>query len=198
MPKKKFSRRSFTNPDFRARTQVPAPDVDDIAQRLRCRLTPAAFAPLRMQNGGDPVKRRDRVLTLPVMAAIVVSLVWRQIPSLTELLRVLATEGLLWAEPVSVSKQALSNRLAKLPSALFARLFCEAVETLEPSPAGNQVESGDLSERFACFWRADGSTLEAVRRKLKELKGKPDTPLGGKMMTPMGTSPAPTVTLLQP
>jgi hypothetical protein len=182
MPKNKKSFRRFTNPDFRARTQVPSPPVEDIAQRLRSLLTPAAFAPLRMQNGSDPVKRRDRLLTLPVMAAIVVSLVWRQIPSLTELLRVLASEGLLWAQPVSVSKQALSNRLAKLPSALFARLFCEAVETLEPSPASRQADSRHLSERFACLWLADGSTLEAVRRKLKELRGKPDTPLAGKMM----------------
>src|SRR5262245_39149244 len=127
MPKKKPSNRRFTNPDFRARTHVPAPPVEDLAQRLQARLTPAAFAPLRRQGAGDPVKRRDRVLTLPVMVAIVVSLVWRQIPSLTELLRVLAEEGLLWAEAVAVSKQALSQRLARLPSALFANLFSEAL-----------------------------------------------------------------------
>ena len=182
MPKKNNLQRRFTNPDFRARTQVPAPAVEDIAQRLRARLTPAAFAPLRMQVSGDPVKRRDRVLTLPVMVAIVLSLVWRQIPSLTELLRVLAEEGLLWTEAVSVSKQALSQRLARLPSALFARLFSEALDTFEPVPANEQDQMGDLSARFACLWLADGSTLEAVRRKLKELRESSETPLAGKMM----------------
>jgi hypothetical protein len=180
MPKKKNLQRRFTNPDFRARTQVPAPAVEDIAQRLRAQLTPAAFAPLRTQGSADPVKRRDRVLTLPVMVAIVVSLVWRQIPSLTELLRVLAQEGLLWTEAVSVSKQALSQRLARLPSALFARLFSEALE--QPAPANQPPEAGELSANFACLWLADGSTLEAVRRKLKELKQQSETPLAGKMM----------------
>jgi hypothetical protein len=180
MPKKNNSHRRFSNPDFRARTHVPAPAVEDIAQRLRARLTPAAFAPLRIPGGDDPVKRRDRVLTLPVMVAIVVSLVWRQIPSLTELLRVLAEEGLLWTEAVSVSKQALSQRLARLPSALFARLFCEALD--QPAPANEHLELADLSANFACLWLADGSTLEAVRRKLKELKEPSETPLAGKMM----------------
>ena len=181
MPKKKKSDRRFANPDFRARTQVPAPAVEDVAQRLRLMLTPAAFAPLRMAGGNDPVKRRDRLLTLPAMTAIVVSLVWRQIPSLTELLRVLASEGLLWVEPISVSKQALSKRLAQLPGALFARLFDEALAQLQPTSATADDKLGGLTGRFACVWLADGSTLEALRRKLKELKDQ-QKPLAGKML----------------
>lgn len=181
MPKKKKSARRFANPDFRARTQVPAPPVDDIAQRLRVKLTPAAFAPLRMAGGNDPVKRRDRVLTLPVMTAIVISLVWRQIPSLTELLRLLAQEGLLWVEPLALSKQALSKRLAQLPSTLFARLFDEALARGQPAPAIEQAPLSGLTTRFACLWLADGSTLEALRRKLKELKDQAQ-PLAGKMV----------------
>jgi Transposase DDE domain len=38
-----------------------------------------------------------------------------------------------------------------------------------------------LQERFTALWAADGSTLEALRRKLKEL-GEQETPLGGKML----------------
>jgi hypothetical protein len=163
MPKKKGFSRRFTNPDFRAWTQVPAPPVEDIAQRLRSMLTPAAFAPLRMQDSNDPVKRRNRLLTLPVMTAIVISLVWRQIPSLTELLRLLAQEGLLWIEPMSLSKQALSKRLAQLPSVLFARLFDEALAQVTPSPLPKQAMMAGLSSSFTCLWLADGSTLEALR-----------------------------------
>ena len=181
MPKKKRYDRRFANPDFRARTQVPAPPVEDIAQRLRAMLTPASFAQLSRRGGSDPVKRRNRLLTLPVMTAIIVSLVWRQIPSLTELLRVLAQEGLLWVEPISVSKQALSKRLAQLPSALFARLFDEALAQVSPSPLPEQGGSADSSSNFTCVWLADGSTLEALRRKLKELKQQPN-PLAGKML----------------
>jgi hypothetical protein len=182
MPKKKKSIRRFTNPDFRARTQVPAPPVEDILQRLQALLTPAAFAPLRMPNGSDQVKRRDRLLTLPVMTAIIVSLVLRQIPSLTELLRVLACEGLLWVEPMRLSKQALSKRLARLPAALFARLFDEALAHQATISAPEQDQLVGPATRFTAVWLADGSTLEALRRKLKELKDKPASPLAGKML----------------
>jgi hypothetical protein len=36
---------------------------------------------------------------------------------------VLASEGLLWVEPLTVSKQALSKRLAVLPTELFRQIF---------------------------------------------------------------------------
>jgi len=180
MPKKKQAKRKAANPDFRARTQVPAPPVEAIAQRLRAMLTPAAFAPLR--NAPGTVKRRDRLLTLPVMVAIVVSLVWRQIPSLQELLRVLALEGLLWSEAVSVSKQALSKRLATLPASLFAELFADALQQAPPLAVAEAGALAGVGKRFAALWLADGSTLEALRRKLKALREQPQSPLAGKMM----------------
>jgi hypothetical protein len=180
MPKKKHAKRKSANPDFRARSQVPAPPVAAIAQRLRAMLTPAAFAPLRHAQG--TVKRRDRLLTLPVMVAIVVSLVWRQIPSLRELLRVLALEGLLWTDALTVSKQALSKRLANLPASLFADLFADVVQYPHPVAVAAPGALAGLAKRFAAIWLADGSTLEALRRKLKALRQQPDSPLAGKMM----------------
>ncbi|GBL12713.1 hypothetical protein MSj_04233 [Microcystis aeruginosa Sj] len=39
---------------------------------------------------------RDRLLTLPVVVALLVSLVYRQIAGLSEAVRVLKEEGLLW------------------------------------------------------------------------------------------------------
>jgi hypothetical protein len=182
MPKRKRSNRKSTNPDFRARTQVPAPPAEDIAQRLRSMLTPAVFAPLRSCAAKDRVKLRDRLLTLPVMVAIVVSIVWRQVPSLTELLRVLALEGLLWVGTVSVSKQALSKRLAKLPASLFADIFSQSLAHLEPLPVDEKNELSGVAARFTVIWLADGSTLEALRKKLKETREETQSPLGGKMM----------------
>ncbi|NJK77207.1 MAG: hypothetical protein HC786_24685 [Richelia sp. CSU_2_1] len=46
-------------------------------------------------------------MTLPVMMAVVLSLVYRIISGLSEVVRVLELEGLLWVKPFKVSKQAL-------------------------------------------------------------------------------------------
>ncbi|MEH2292065.1 MAG: hypothetical protein V7K31_02735 [Nostoc sp.] len=71
---------------------------------------------------------RSRVLTLPVMAAIVLSLVYRQVQHLTDVLRSLEIEGLIWVEATKVSKQALSQRhLTNLldPQQLSAQEICD-------------------------------------------------------------------------
>jgi hypothetical protein len=53
------------------------------------------------------------------MAAIVLSLVYRQVSGLSEVLRLLEREGLMWAGVIQVSKQALSNRLRDIPAQLY-------------------------------------------------------------------------------
>lgn len=174
-----------TNPDFRTRSNIPLPPVEEIERRLRSILKPGGFATRSVKAEPErpqPKKLRDRILTLPVMAVLVVSLVWRQIPSLSEALRVVALEGLSEIEPFEVSRQALSKRLLAIPAQLFGQLYEEALEHLresekkQPPPA-----EGSLLARFTALWAADGSTLEALRRKLKELR-ESQTPLGGKMM----------------
>lgn len=180
-----FSHRG-SNPDFRHRTDLPAPSVEEIEQRLFALLTPGVFAPLRRVEGN--VTLRDRLLTLPVMAAIVVSVVWRRIPALTEVLRVLACEGLLWVEAVAVSKQALSKRLATLPATLFARLLEEVLTRLwklrgDRTPVLPGMEAwGPVVEAFRTIWIADGSTLEALKQKVAELREQVGCVLGGKML----------------
>lgn len=172
-----------TNPDFRARSHFPLPPVVAIEARLRQILPEANQTPrLILQPGLPPKRLRKRVLTLPLMAVLMVTLVWRQLPSLTEALRVLALEGLSDQAPVEVSRQALSKRLRALPAALFAQLYEEALERLRATPTTPlPLAPGSLQARFTALWAADGSTLEALRRKLKELPEQ-DTPLGGKML----------------
>jgi hypothetical protein len=116
----------YGNPDHRRSVTVPAPSNAEIEARLRDLLTPGTFANLKTVT--DSTRQlRDRVLTLPVMAAIILSLVYRQV----------------------------------------ARLV----------PTGwEQVES-----KFAAVWLADGSTLEALVKKLQLLKEQ-KSPLGGRMM----------------
>jgi len=181
--KGKPSKPKLTNPDFRARSQFPLPPVAAIEARLREILPTSADATPRLilQPGLPPKRLRERVLTLPLMAVLMVTLVWRQLPSLTEALRVLALEGLSDSAPVDVSRQALSKRLRALPAQLFAQLYEQALERLRATQTPPPVVPGSLQARFTALWAADGSTLEALRRKLKELPEQA-TPLGGKML----------------
>jgi hypothetical protein len=116
------------------------------------------------------------------MMAIVVSLVYRQIPSLSEVKRVMEKEGLLWVESLKVSKQALSKRLATLPADLFAELFEQVIQQLSRRPPRNLADGWQqVYEKFTALWIADGSTLEALRKKLK-VREEESSPLGGKIM----------------
>jgi hypothetical protein len=178
-----YGKKRNRNPDFRARVNMPAPQVEEIETELKRMLTPRLFAPLR-QGAGMAKELRNRVLTLPAMMAIVVSLVLRQVSSLSEMLRMLAREGALWLEPTTVSKQALSKRMAVLPAELFARMFDEVVKEIPapPKELPGQSEWNEVLGRFGAVYLADGSTLESLRKKLKTLKEKPGAVLGGKMM----------------
>src|SRR6266481_9221346 len=112
--------RSRPHAEFRHRSQVPMPAVEEVEQRLLDVLSPALLAPRQMERR-DPrqpqrlIRMRQRLLSLPVIVAIVVSLVWRRMPAVAEVQKVLAREGLLWVPPVRVSVQALIKRLDVLP-----------------------------------------------------------------------------------
>jgi hypothetical protein len=72
--------------------------------------------------------------------------------------------------------------LATLPAYLFAELFEQVIQQLSGRkplslPSGWQP----VYEKFTALWIADGSTLEALRKKLKVLEEE-SSPLGGKMM----------------
>ena len=101
MAGKKKGRR-HANPDFRHRVPVPVPRVEEIEQHLEALLSPSLLAPRRLERP-DPrqpqrtIRLRARLLTLPVMVAIIVSLVWRRLGAVAAVRRVLAREGVLWS-----------------------------------------------------------------------------------------------------
>ena len=171
----------YGNPDHRRAVTVPAPSNEEIEARLRDLLTPGTFANLKTVTHNTK-QLRDRVLTLPVMVAIVLSLVYRQVSGLSEVLRLLEQEGLMWAGVIQVSKQALSNRLRDIPAQLFAQMF-EQVITKSSQQVARIVPVGweQVESKFAAVWLADGSTLEALVKKLPLLKEQ-KSPLGGRMM----------------
>ena len=103
--------------EFRHRSQIPMPAVEEVEQRLTDLLSPSLLAPRHMERR-DPrqpqrvIRMRQRLLTLPVMVAIVVSLVWRRMPAVTEVQRVLAREGCCGSLPCeSVPKRSPNDSM---------------------------------------------------------------------------------------
>jgi hypothetical protein len=165
------------------------PAVEEVEQRLVALLSPSLLAPRQMERR-DPrqpqrvIRMRQRLLTLPVMVAIVVSLVWRRMPAVTEVQRVLAREGLLWVTPMRVSPQALIKRLDVLPAAVMGQLFAEVCARLQAqqSPALPHPGWAPVRDAFSLIALVDGSTLEALRKKTQVLRECQGLVLGGKMM----------------
>src|SRR5690349_16423638 len=87
--------------DRRVRPAV-APPAPQVAARLAEVVHPATLAQVAAFHDRG---LRERVLTLPVMVAFVLSLLWRQLGSVAEAVRVLTAEGVLWAEATMVSPQ---------------------------------------------------------------------------------------------
>ena len=161
------------------------PMVEDrvIAEQLTALLTPT----IKSQSSFfRELGLRERILTLPLMVAAVLTLLWRDVPGVTELGRLLETEGFLWCSPIKVSQQALSPRFLTFPAILFERIFQSILPKLKarwsarhnrPLPESVQF----TLSKFESIWIADGSTLEALFRKLKSLEDIKPGKLAGKM-----------------
>jgi hypothetical protein len=127
----------------------------------------------------------QRVLTLPVMVALVLTMVWRQEGSPTELVRLLHQEGFLWCSPGRVSVQALSERLRTFPAELFRRVLADLLPVMQqrwaerdrPLPA----EWAAVRTHHDQVLAVDGSTLNALLRKVGLLRGLAQHPLAGRM-----------------
>lgn len=130
---------------------------------------------------------RQRVLTLPVLVALVLTMIWRQIGSTSELVRLLRQEGFLWCSPVLVTEQALAQRLLTFPAELFQRVLRDVLPTMHarflarhrPLPP----EIAWARERYPQVLAVDGSTLDALLRKVGLLRGAESPPLAGRMTT---------------
>ena len=105
------------------------PNVDNeaISQQLEELVKPCVYKQLAYYRA---LEMRERILGLPLMLAAVLTLVWRQVPSVRELNRMLAREDLLWAKMTKVSQQALSQRLLTFPAELFERVLSDLLISL--------------------------------------------------------------------
>ena len=156
--------------EFRHRSQIPMPAVEEVEQRLTDLLGPSLLAPRQLERR-DPrqpqrlIRMRQRLLTLPVMAAIIVSLVWRRLPAVAEVQRVLAREGLLRGAPLQVSSQAILKRLDVLRSRRWGSSLRKSVRGSRPRcpPLATPTLGAGAGALFPdrhCGWLDAGSTAQ--------------------------------------
>ena len=178
-----MSKTKRLNRDHAKKTQRPMVEDRVIAEQLTALLTPAITSGSRFFR---ELGLRERILTLPLMVAAVLTLLWRDVPGVTELGRLLEKEGFLWFKRTKVSQQALSQRFLTFPAILFERIFHEILPDLKARWKARQnrplPESVQFTlSKFENIWCADGSTLEALFRKLKSLEEVKPGSLAGKM-----------------
>lgn len=163
---------------------VPAPTTAEFDAQVTLLVYPVALGLWDRVRGQE---LRERVLTLPVMVGILLSLVWRQMPSISELKRVLAHEPLLWVAPTTVSQQAISERLETMPAQVFATLWAEVTPQLQQRarqrPAAHAPVLAALDPVYERIWVVDSSRLEAVFKKSKAARTQDGKQLGGTLTT---------------
>jgi IS4 transposase len=178
MPKKRT-----TNRDHAKRQQRPMMEDEEVAAQLEQLVTPAVVAQEKYYR---QLGMRDRILNLPLMVAAVLTLIWRDVAGVRELSRILAREGFLWCKPTQVSQQALSQRFLTFPAEIFERIFRELLPEFEQKwhsrnkrPLPESIQFARI--KFARIWASDGSTLEAIFKKLESLADVPKNQLAGKI-----------------
>lgn len=169
----------------RDRTKRPtgAPPDEQVTARLTELISPATFSQVAAYQA---MGLRERVLTLPVMVAFVLSLIWRQLASVSEAVRVLREEGLLWTARVPVSQQAAAQRLSTFPAVLFANVLHAVLPQVAARAQARHQRpiSAVLAQAQAAFGQVlavDGSTLDTLLRKVGLLRGVTPAPLAGRM-----------------
>jgi Transposase DDE domain len=174
-----------TNRDHAKKKQRPTVEDQVIAEQLSRLLTPAIT---NQENYYRKLGLRERILNLPLMMAAVLTLLWRDVAGVRELTRMLARDGFLWCNPTQVSQQALSQRFLTFPSSLFEKVFKDLLPSLRT--AWHSRNKRTLPEsiqftlsKFEKIWIVDGSTLEALFRKLQSLEEAQRGQLAGKMST---------------
>jgi hypothetical protein len=172
------------NADHVRRKNVPGPDNEVVKARLESLLSPAVYSQVAyFQSLG----LRARILSLPLMVAALLTLLWQQIPGVSELTRVLNRDGALWFGPVKVSQAAVSKRLQSLPYEVMRQVFMALLPVLQRRWQARQrplpEAVGVARRQFEHIYAVDGSSLEALFRKLAVLEEAPLGQLGGKICT---------------
>jgi hypothetical protein len=139
------------------------------------------------QDAYRAAKLRNRKLGLIPMILAVLDLLWRQTGSLREEGRILRREG-AWAMPaLDVSDAAFMARLSTFPSRFFHATFqtlCAVIQArAQARPRTFPLVLRRVQAHFPQILAADGSTLDALLRKLGRLREALVHPLAGRIIT---------------
>lgn len=166
----------------RSKRTTAAPTPQQMQERLLEIVHPATLAQV---NYFYDLGLRERSLGLFVMLALVLEMIWRQIGSISELTRIIQREAVLWATPRQVSQQALSERLRTLPAELFFKVLMEILPRMQQRWQERQrplpEEIAWAEAHYTAVQIVDGSTLDALMRKVGLLRDLPQNPLAGKI-----------------
>lgn len=161
---------------------MAAPSDEQIQARIQEIVHPATLAQVSYFHR---LGLRERSLGFVVMVAFVLEMIWRQIGSVSALTRAIQKEAILWEQPKKVSQQAMSQRLTSLPSELFLNVLMDILPVMRqrwmererPLPP----EIAWVAERYRAVLAVDGSTLDALIRKIGLLQDLPENPLAGRI-----------------
>ncbi len=166
----------------RSKRPTSAPPAEEVQALLTEVVHPATYTQMAAYAA---MGLRQRILNLPVMVAFVLSLIWRQVGSVSEAVRVLKRQGMLWTEARPVSQQAVSERLRTFPAELFYRVLMEILPQMQQRwQARKRPLSQALDwalEHFPEVLVLDGSTLDALLRKVGLLREGEGAVLAGRI-----------------
>jgi hypothetical protein len=153
-----------------------------VEARLTDLISPATYA---LTEEYRRLGLRWRILSLPVMVALLLALIWRQIPSVTTLVDTLVRERLLWVPPRRVTQQAFSQRLQSLPASLVQDVVHQVLPTLQDrSHARSRPLPPAVAhalQHFVQLWVLDATTLEELFHRVGALREQEGSIPGGKL-----------------
>jgi len=166
----------------RSQRATGAPIEAAISDRLAEIVHPATLAQIGLYQA---LGLRARSLTLPVIVALVLSLIWRQMGSVCELARVVNREAVLWAPRLKITPQAINTRLRVIPAQLFWNVLQEIIPVLRARWESRQRPLSEAMAWARAHYRqvliGDGSTLDALMRKVGLRKELERHPLAGRI-----------------
>jgi hypothetical protein len=181
-PKKSSVRHTRAIQRDRSKRPNSAPPDHQIAARLRELIHPATYAQVATFHA---MGLRERILTLPVMIAFVLSLIWRHLGSVSEAVRVLQEEGMLWTSRQHVTQSAVEQRLRGLPPLLFQRVLLDLLPRMQERWHARKRPCAPAlawaQRHFTAVLALDGSTLDGLLRKVALLRDGEGPVLAGRM-----------------
>jgi len=162
---------SVSTPDNDSGVQTNRPSQQTtyrgVLTQIHQLLTPAVF---NQHAYYYSLEGKGQILTLPLMTAAVLFLLWRNVYSVQKLVKFLAQKDLLWCRETIYQKERL-NRFFLMPAEILQRIFKDISPQLiqrcynrKKRPLPPTISLG--RQHFERMWSVDRYTLELLGSKL--------------------------------